>query len=64
MNQGKSDIIAKRKVQVLFRNKNKNKTKNKTKQNKTKKPPKYDNHMQIMLININDVTIWMKKGMG
>ena len=32
MNQGKSDIIAKRKVQALFRNKQKY---------------KYDNHMQI-----------------
>ena len=42
MNQGKSDIIAKRKVQALFRNKQK---------------CKYDNHMQIMLMNINDVTI-------
>ena len=42
MNQGKSDIIAKRKFQALFRNKQKN---------------KYDSHMQIMLMNINDVTI-------
>ena len=42
MNQGMSDIIAKRKVQALFRNKWKY---------------KYDNHMQIMLMNINDVTI-------
>ena len=42
MNQGKSDIIAKRKVQALFRNKQKY---------------KYDNHMQIMFMNINDVTI-------
>ena len=42
MNQGKSDIIAKRKVQALFRNKQKF---------------KYDNHMQIMLRNINVVTI-------
>ena len=47
MNQGKSDIIAKRKVQALFRNKQKS---------------KYDNHMQIMLMNINDVTIYKKKG--
>ena len=42
MNQGKSDIIAKRKVQALLRNKQKY---------------KYDNHMQIMLMNINDITI-------
>ena len=42
MNQGKSDIIGKRKVQTLFRNKQKY---------------KYDNHMQIMLMNINDVKI-------
>ena len=42
MNQGNSDIIAKRKVQALFRNKQKY---------------KYNNHMQIMLVNINDVTI-------
>ena len=42
MNQGKSDIIAKTKIQALFRNKQKY---------------KYDNHMQIMLMNINDVTI-------
>ena len=42
MNQGKADIIAKRKVQVLSRNKQKY---------------KYDNHMQIMLIHINDVKI-------
>ena len=42
MNQGKSDIIAKRKVQALFRNKQKY---------------KYGNHMQIMLMIINDVTI-------
>ena len=42
MNQGKSDIITKRKVQALFRNKHKY---------------KYNNHMQIMLMNINDVTI-------
>ena len=41
-NQGKSDIIAKRKIQALFRNKQKS---------------KYDNHIQIMLMNINDVTI-------
>ena len=46
MNQGKSDIIAKRKVQALFRNKQKY---------------KYDNHMQIMLMNINDVTIHRKR---
>ena len=39
MNQGKSDIMAKRKVQALFRNKQKY---------------KYDNHMQIMLMDIND----------
>ena len=43
MNQGKSDIIAKRKVQALFRNKQKYKL--------------YDNPMQIMLLNINDVRI-------
>ena len=42
MNQGKSDIIAKRKVQALFTNKQKS---------------KYNNHMHIMLMNINDVTI-------
>ena len=42
MNQGKSDIIAKRKVQALLRNKQK---------------CKYDNHMQIKLKNINDITI-------
>ena len=42
MNQGKSDIIAKTKVQVLFRNKQK---------------CKYDNHRQIMVMNINNVTI-------
>ena len=42
MNYGKSDIIAKRKVQALFRNKQKY---------------KYDNHLQILLLNINDVTI-------
>ena len=42
MNQGKSDIIAKRNIQALFRNKLKY---------------KYDNHMQIILMNINDVTI-------
>ena len=42
MNQGKSDITAKRKVQALFRKKQKY---------------KYDNHMQIMLKNINDLTI-------
>ena len=38
MNQGKSDIIAKGKVQALFRNKRKY---------------KYDNHLHIMLMNIN-----------
>ena len=42
MNQGKSDIIATRKVQALFTNTQK---------------LKYDNHMQIMLVNINDITI-------
>ena len=42
MNQGKSDIIAKRKDQALSRNKQKY---------------KYDNHMQIMLMNISDITI-------
>ena len=42
MNQGKSDIIAKRKVQAWFRNKQKY---------------KYNNHMQIMLMDINKVTI-------
>ena len=42
MNQGKSDIIAKRKAQALFRNIQKY---------------KYINHMQIMHKNINDVTI-------
>ena len=42
MNQGKSDIIAKRKVQALFWNKQKS---------------KYDNHMQIMRMNINGVPI-------
>ena len=42
MNQGKSDIIAKRKVQALFKNKQKS---------------KYDNHMQIILMNINNITI-------
>ena len=41
MNQGTSDIIAKKKVQALFTNKRKS---------------KYDNHMQTMLMNINDVT--------
>ena len=40
MNQGKSDIITKRKDKALFRN-----------------TQKCDNHMQIMLMNINDVTI-------
>ena len=47
MNQGKSDVIAKRKVQALFRNKQKY---------------IYHNHMQIMLMNINDITILRKKG--
>ena len=42
MNQGKSDIIAKREVHALFKNKQK---------------CKYNNHMQIMLMNINDITI-------
>ena len=42
MNQGKSDIIAKRKVQALSRN---------------KQNYEYDNQMQLMLMNINDVTI-------
>ena len=42
MNQGKSAIIAKRKVQPLFRN---------------KQEFKYNNHMQIMFMNINDVTM-------
>ena len=42
MNQGKSDIIAKRNVHALLRNKQK---------------CKYGNHMQIMLKNINDITI-------
>ena len=42
MNQGKSDIIAKKKVQALFKNKQKS---------------KYDNHMQIVVMTINDVTI-------
>ena len=42
MNQGKSDIIAKKKIQALFRNTQKY---------------KYDNHMQIMLMNINEVTV-------
>ena len=41
MNQCKSDIIAKKKVRALFR----------------KKKYKYDNRMQIMLMNINDITI-------
>ena len=45
MNQGKSDIIAEGKVQALFRNK----------QNTNLYA--YHNHMQIMLMNINDVTI-------
>ena len=47
MNQGKSDIIVKRQVRALFRNKQKY---------------KYDNHVQIMLMNINDVTIQKKRG--
>ena len=47
MNQGKSDIIAKRKVQALFRNKQKY---------------KHNNHIQIMFMNINDVTILRKRG--
>ena len=42
MNQGKSDIFAQRKVQALFRKKQKY---------------KYDNHMQFMHMNINDVTV-------
>ena len=42
INQGKLDIIVERKVQALFRNKQKY---------------KYDNHMQIMLMNIDDITI-------
>ena len=42
MNQSKSHIIAKRKVQAFFINKQKY---------------KYDNHMQIMLMNINDITV-------
>ena len=42
MNQGKSEIIAKRKVQASLRNKQKY---------------KYDNHMQIILMNINEVRI-------
>ena len=42
MNQSKSDIIAKKKIQTLFGNKQK---------------CKYGNHMQIMLMNINDITI-------
>ena len=41
MNQGKSDIIAKWKVKALFSN----------------KKYYYDNYMQFMLMNINDVTI-------
>ena len=44
MNQGKSDIVAKRKVQALF-------------QKNKKQKYKYDNHMQIMLMNINNITI-------
>ena len=43
MNQGKSDIIAKRKIQALLRNKQKYKL--------------HDYHMQIMLMITNDVTI-------
>ena len=39
MNQGKSGIIAKKKVQALFRNTQKH---------------KYDNHMQIMLHNLEE----------
>ena len=46
MNQGKSDIIAKWKVQALFR---------------IKQKYKYDNSMQIKLTNINDVTIKRKR---
>ena len=42
MNQGKTDIIAERKVQALFRNKQKY---------------IYNNHQQIMLMNINDIII-------
>ena len=43
MNQGKSaDIISKGKVRALFRNKQKY---------------QFYNHMQIMLMNINDVRI-------
>ena len=42
MNQGKSDIIAKSKDQALFRN---------------KQNYKYDKYMQIMLMNINNITI-------
>ena len=42
MNQGKSDINAKRKVHTLFRNKQKS---------------KYDSHMQILLMNTSDITI-------
>ena len=42
MNQGKSDTIAKKKVQALFR---------------IKQKYKYNTHMQIMLMNINDITI-------
>ena len=42
MNHGTLDIIAMKKVQALFRN---------------KQNYKYNNHMQIMLMNINDVTI-------
>ena len=42
MNQGKTDIIAERKVQALFRNKQKY---------------TYNNHQQIMLMHINDIII-------
>ena len=42
MNQGKSDIIAKRKEKALFRKKQKY---------------KYDKYMHIMLMNINNITI-------
>ena len=47
MNKGKSDIIPKRKVQASFRNKQKY---------------EYDSHMQIMVMNINGVTIMRKRG--
>ena len=29
---------------------------------RNKQKYKYDNHMQIMVMNINDVTTWRKKG--